>query len=64
MNDDDLALVREMRERQLLREYDRASALAAKLRSQLALVEKARQDVIAQMRELAAEGEVSDGAAR
>lgn len=64
MTDDEV--VRTVRERTLLREFDRASALAARLRSRLEVVERARADVVAQMRQLMDDndGEVDDGAAR
>lgn len=52
VTDDELAVVEQVRERTLLREYDRATAMAERLRAQLALVEKVRHDLVAQMRKV------------
>jgi hypothetical protein len=49
----DLELVDELRRRQLLTEFDKAQRAVAALEAQLALVKKARADVIEQMRILA-----------
>lgn len=63
MTDDEV--VRTVRERQLLREFDRASVLAARLRARLEVVERARAATVARMRELIDMDEgVGDGAAR
>lgn len=49
---DDLSVVEQVRERTLLREYDRATAVAGRLRAQLAIVEQVRHGLVAEMRDL------------
>lgn len=49
----DLEVVDELRRRQLLTEFDKAQSAIAALEAQLALLVRARADVIEQMRVLA-----------
>jgi hypothetical protein len=51
----DLEVVAELRRRQLLAEFDKAQASIAAVEAQLALLKRARADVLAQMRILAGE---------
>lgn len=50
----DTEVLRLVRERDLLREYDRATAIRDRLLGQVALVEKVRSDLVGKMRELLA----------